>query len=88
MSNFTNTACTLKPEEQEIAQLLGEAWNLYCKLPLEHPADKQEFCSAIHNCQNIILSRPAVRALAEKGQGFKRSEDNGAKDVTATIKGD
>jgi hypothetical protein len=86
--NFTDTACTLKAEEQEIAQLLGEVWNLYCKLPLEHPNDKQEFGTAIHNCQNIILSRPAVRALAEKGQGYKRSKDNGTEDVTATPQGD
>ncbi|EAT2295889.1 hypothetical protein EZ628_19585, partial [Salmonella enterica] len=31
---FTDTACLLTSEEQKIAQLLGDAWNLYLTLPV------------------------------------------------------
>lgn len=69
---FTDTACLLTSEEQKIAQLLGDAWNLYLTLPVEHPMGRDEFCRAIHHCQNMVLARPAIRALARKGQGYKR----------------
>lgn len=58
--------------EQKIAQLLGDAWNLYLTLPVEHPMGRDEFCRAIHHCQNMVLARPAIRVLARKGQGYKR----------------
>ncbi|MCW7307144.1 hypothetical protein OHD05_08505 [Escherichia coli] len=34
---FTDTACLLTSEEQKIAQLLGDAWNLYltCQLSIQ-----------------------------------------------------
>lgn len=68
---FSDSACVLTAEEQKVAQLLGDAWNLYLALPVEHPMGKDEFCRAIHHCQNMVLARPAIRALAEKGQGYK-----------------
>ncbi len=61
----------LTSEEQKIAQLLGDAWDLYFTLPVEHPMGRDEFCRAIHHCQNMVLARPAIRALASKGQGYK-----------------
>ncbi|EMV2344426.1 hypothetical protein AAB125_002078 [Escherichia coli] len=61
----------LTSEEQKIAQLLGDAWNLYFTLSVEHPMGRDEFCRAIHHCQNMVLARPAIRALASKGQGYK-----------------
>ncbi len=69
---FTDTACLLTSEEQKIAHLLGDAWNLYLTLPVEHPMGRDEFCRAIHHCQNMVLARPAIRTLARKGQGYKR----------------
>ncbi|WP_240476008.1 hypothetical protein [Pectobacterium carotovorum] len=71
---FSDSACVLTAEEQKVAQLLGDAWNLYLTLPVEHPMGRSEFCGAIHRCQNIVLARPAIRALADKGQGFKGGE--------------
>lgn len=69
--SFSDTTCVLTADEQGVAQMIGDAWNAYLLLPVEHPCDKEEFCRAIHACQNIILSRPAVRALSTKGQGYK-----------------
>lgn len=68
---FSDSVCVLTAEEQKVAQLLGDAWNLYLTLPVEHPMGRDEFCRAIHHCQNMVLARPAIRALAEKGQGYK-----------------
>lgn len=68
---FSDSVCVLTAEEQKVAQLLGDAWNLYLTLPVEHPSGREEFCRAIHHCQNMVLSRPAIRALADKGQGFR-----------------
>lgn len=84
MIEFTDTQCTLKAEEQEIAQLLGDAWSLYCKLSVEHPYEKTEFGNAINACQNIILSRPAVRALVDKGQGYKGGDTHGKANDSTT----
>lgn len=70
-SYFTDTSCLLTSKEQMVAQLLGDAWNLYLTLPVEHPMGRDEFCRAIHLCQNMVLARPAIRALSEKGQGYK-----------------
>ncbi|WP_145538273.1 hypothetical protein [Yersinia kristensenii] len=71
-SNYTDTICTLLTDEQRVAQMLGDAWNQYLQLPVEHPSERDEFCRAIHDCQRIILARPAIRGLAEKGQGYKK----------------
>ena len=56
-------AADLTDQEAKVAQMLGEAWNEYLKLPVEHPMGQKEFCSAIHACQNIVLARCGVRAL-------------------------
>ena len=56
-------AAELTDQEAKVAQMLGEAWNEYLKLPIEHPLGQKEFCSAIHACQNIVLARCGVRAL-------------------------
>lgn len=56
-------AAELTDQEAKVAQMLGDAWNEYLKLPLEHPMGQSEFCSAIHACQNMVLARCGVRAL-------------------------
>ena len=68
---FSDSICVLTAAEQRVAQLLGDAWNHYLSLPVEHPAGRDEFCRAIHHCQSLVLARPAIRALADKGQGFR-----------------
>ena len=56
-------AAELTNQEARVAQMLGEAWNEYLKLPIEHPMEQKEFCSAIHACQNMVLARCGARAL-------------------------
>ena len=56
-------AAELTDQEAKVAQMLGEVWNEYLKVPIEHPMGQKEFCSAIHACQNIVLARCGVRAL-------------------------
>ncbi len=56
-------AAELTDQEAKVAQMLGDAWNEYLKLPVEHPMGQSEFCSAIHACQNMVLARCGVRAL-------------------------
>lgn len=56
-------AAELTDQEAKVAQMLGEVWNEYLKLPIEHPMEQKEFCSAIHACQNMVLTRCGVRAF-------------------------
>jgi len=49
--------------EIKVAQMLGDAWNEYLKLPVEHPTEKAEVCHAIHACQDIVLARCGRRAI-------------------------
>ncbi|MBD8685029.1 hypothetical protein [Pseudomonas sp. CFBP 13719] len=53
------------PTDQEAttARLLGEVWNAYLALPVEHPMEQTEFCAAIHRCQDMVLARSGRRAL-------------------------
>lgn len=50
----------LTADEQRVADLLGEAFNLHERLPEIHEADRPEFMTAIHAAQNIVLARPAT----------------------------
>lgn len=56
-------AAELTDAEARIAQLLGQVWNEYLLLPKEHPMEQQEFCTAIHACQDMVLSRAGRRAI-------------------------
>ncbi|MBI6798676.1 hypothetical protein [Pseudomonas syringae] len=53
----------LTGREAFIAGLLAGVWNEYLKLPAEHPMERDEFCRAIHACQNIVLARAGRRAI-------------------------
>jgi len=65
------------PTEQEafIARLLGEVWNAYLALPVEHPMEQAEFCAAIHRCQDIVLARSGRRALGDSEAAHGTIED-------------
>lgn len=56
----------MTPEEREVLQILGEAWNKFAGLPVLHMADHTEFSAAIHQAQNIVLARPGMRELKEE----------------------
>ncbi len=60
---MATAAAELTDQDAKVAQMLGDAWNEYLKLPIEHPMEQREFCSAIHACQNMVLARCCVRAI-------------------------
>lgn len=51
------------PAERAALKSLGNAWAYFLDLPERHPADNREFESAIHQAQNIILARLALRVM-------------------------
>ena len=53
-------------KEMLITRMLGDAWNLFCELEPEHASDRLEFSMAIHQAQNIIMSRPTIRLMREE----------------------
>lgn len=59
----------LTDREGFIAGLLAGVWNEFLKLPVEHPMERDEFCRAIHACQNMILARPGRRAINAPKEG-------------------
>ena len=65
----------LTDQEAKVAQMLGDAWNEYLKLPVEHPREQQEFCTAIHICQDKILGRCGRRAFQSAGSAAVSKED-------------
>lgn len=48
-----------EPGAQDVMRLLGEAWNAYQALPVVHPWHQQEFMSALHHAQYIVVAREA-----------------------------
>ncbi|KKL05308.1 hypothetical protein LCGC14_2607350 [marine sediment metagenome] len=58
---------SLTREELDIVDLLGQAYNLFASLPRDtlHPTAKDEFASAIHNAQHLVMIQSAVRAHPE-----------------------
>jgi len=59
----------LTEEEFFLNELLGKCASLFVQLPKMHIADAPEFYQAIHVCQNIVLSRLAMRQM---GMGEQR----------------
>lgn len=51
------------PQEAAIADALGEVWNRFLDLPVEHPGDNEEFCRGVHILQRQITSRAGRRAM-------------------------
>ena len=49
--------------EKAIADALGEVWNAYLALPVEHPMEAAEFCQGVHALQNMVLARAGCRAI-------------------------
>lgn len=46
------------PEElRRVLELLGEAWNVFARLERQHPSDADEFYTAIHSAQHLIMTR-------------------------------
>lgn len=50
-------------DEKRVIDLLGEAWNAFLKLPIQHADDVPDMRGAIHDAQRIVMSRPAYRQI-------------------------
>ena len=60
---FTQDQARVTDQEAVVVGLLAEAWNEFLKLPIEHPMEQREFCTAIHSCQDKILARGGRRVI-------------------------
>lgn len=65
-AKFIHQGARVTEQEAKVVGLLAEAWNEFMKLPAEHPMEQQEFCTAIHGCQDKILARGGRRAINAK----------------------
>lgn len=63
---FIRQEARVTEQEAKVVGILAEAWNEYMKLPIEHPMAQQEFCTAIHECQDKVLARGGRRSLNSK----------------------
>ena len=68
-------AAELTDQEAKVAQMLGDAWTEYLALPIEHPMEQQEFCTAIHVCQDKVLGRCGHRAFQSAANAAASKED-------------
>lgn len=57
----TNDFVKLTPEEKELLQRLGEAYNLYIALDKRSEGDNKEFVDALHRLQQLVALRVARR---------------------------
>jgi hypothetical protein len=68
----------LTKEEQGVMNLLATAWNAFVELPSLHEWDRREFMHAIHNAQNIVMSRPVLR----ERNGIASKPESSSPDLT------
>lgn len=61
--------------EQAILQKSAELWNLFCTLPDKHPADSDETARDLHNIQNRVMARCAVRNTRPAHPFYALGED-------------
>ena len=48
-------------KEQEISDKLVDIWNLFLKLPQNHPSEKSDLGFAVHIIQGLLTARIARR---------------------------
>lgn len=70
-----NDKALLTPEEEEVLELLAEAWNKFVLLPFQQPGEQNEFMRALHEMQRLVLARPVVRSQDFVGSHFVHESD-------------
>lgn len=60
----------LTQEEREVLDRLADVWELFLKLPVQHPMHQQEFGMTMHQLQRLIMSRPTARI-----EGWVKTDD-------------
>ena len=63
------------PQEAALADALGEIWNKYLELPVEHYGDQDEFCRYIHILQRQVTSRAGRRAMRVELEPLSRQAE-------------
>ena len=53
----------LTDNEQNVLNSLGDVWNSFLELPIEHPDDLNDFKYGIHLLQRQIMCRPIRREI-------------------------
>ena len=66
----------LTKEETLVVDKLIEAWNVFAELPIAHDDSVTEFKRGIHQCKNIILSRPTLRVLNSKIKDYNNANSS------------
>jgi len=64
-NNAGDVLNTIAPTEDEKALLsyLGAANDMFCKLPIQHAEDQDDFRQLIHRLQDMVAARLALRML-------------------------
>jgi len=62
-------------QERAVHKALGEVWNQFSALPVEHQQDAAEFCHHVHILQRMVSARAGRRQIraadkAEFDEGF------------------
>lgn len=52
--------------EKQVVYRLGQVWNMFLLLPVEHDDDLADFRRGIHQLQEKVLARPARREMNGK----------------------
>ena len=69
--------------ERATLERLTEAWNAFLALPSEHADDRAEFRHGLHRLQDLVLSRPARRALLAASDPGERERRCGSQPILA-----
>lgn len=68
--DYSDTVCTLSADEQRVAQMLGDAWNQYLKLPIEHPCERDELLPSNSCMPEHCIGSPGSPWVSKQGAGI------------------
>lgn len=54
-------------QERKIIKMTADLWNEFMALPVCHPMDREETARDIHNIQNRVYARKAIREERANG---------------------
>lgn len=55
----------MNQEENELLEILADAWNRFSGLEALHEWDREEFAHGIHALQNIVMSRQVMKDVRD-----------------------
>nr|CAI3971253.1 DNA ligase [Ochrobactrum phage ORM_20] len=79
----------LSSKEEQIINLLGQAWNIFLELDGDYHDDEiDRFRANIHNAQNQIMARPTRRFMKELKDYRNSKPDSPMKKALRQVKSD